>query len=84
MWTLTHNSDFAKGFVGLLGHPEVIGGGHSYYFRRSVELDQIYAAIGQAAGVEPKVVHISTDFITAFSPSGTADGLIGSSGQQCF
>ncbi|WP_340007942.1 hypothetical protein MHH52_08675 [Paenibacillus sp. FSL K6-0276] len=25
LWTLTHNSDFAKGFVGLLGHPEAIG-----------------------------------------------------------
>jgi len=25
LWTLTHNSDFAKGFIGLLGNPHAIG-----------------------------------------------------------
>ena len=27
LWTLTHHDDFAKGFVGLLGHPRAIGDG---------------------------------------------------------
>ena len=25
LWTLTHHVDFAKAFVGLLGHPQAIG-----------------------------------------------------------
>lgn len=70
LWTLTHNSDFAKGFVGLLGHPEAIGEAIHITSDEVLNWNQIYAAIGQAAGVEPKVVHISTDFITAFSPQG--------------
>jgi nucleoside-diphosphate-sugar epimerase len=77
LWTLTHNSDFAKGFVGLLGHPDAIGEAIHITSDEVLNWNQIYAAIGRAAGVEPKVVHISTDFITAFTPSGTADGLIG-------
>lgn len=77
LWTMTHNSDFAKGFVGLLGHPEAIGEAIHITSDEVLNWNQIYAAIGQAAGMEPNVVHISTDFITAFSPKGTADGLIG-------
>src|SRR3712207_8040360 len=25
LWTITHNSDFAKGFIGLMGNPHAIG-----------------------------------------------------------
>ena len=77
LWTLTHNSDFAKGFVGLLGHPEAIGEAVHITSDEVLNWNQIYAAIGGAAGREPKVVHISTDFIAANTPPGTADGLIG-------
>ncbi len=28
LWVITHNSDFAKGFVGLLGHEQAIGHAH--------------------------------------------------------
>ncbi|NQX48433.1 SDR family oxidoreductase [Paenibacillus tritici] len=77
LWTLTHNTDFAKGFVGLLGHPEAIGEAVHITSDEVLNWNQIYAAIGAAAGREPKVVHISTDFIAANTPAGTADGLIG-------
>lgn len=77
LWTLTHNTDFAKGFVGLLGHPEVIGEAVHITSDEVLNWNQIYAAIGEAAGREPKVVHLSTDFIAANTPAGTADGLIG-------
>jgi nucleoside-diphosphate-sugar epimerase len=77
LWTLTHNSDFAKGFVGLLGLPEAIGEAIHITSDEVLNWNQIYAAIGEAAGREPKVVHISTDFIAAHTPPGTADGLIG-------
>ncbi|WP_054939784.1 SDR family oxidoreductase [Paenibacillus ihuae] len=77
LWTLTHNTDFAKGFVGLLGNPEAIGEAVHITSDESLNWNQIYAAIGVAADREPKVVHISTDFIAAYTPAGTADGLIG-------
>ncbi|MBW4085419.1 SDR family oxidoreductase [Paenibacillus sp. S150] len=77
LWTLTHNTDFAKGFIGLLGNPETIGEAVHITSDESLNWNQIYAAIGQAAGKDPQVVHISTDFIAAFAPPGTADGLIG-------
>lgn len=77
LWTLTHNTDFAKGFIGLLGNSEAIGEAIHITSDESLNWNQIYAAIGEAAGREPKVVHISTDFIAAHTPAGTADGLIG-------
>ncbi|WP_342548958.1 SDR family oxidoreductase [Paenibacillus sp. FSL P2-0089] len=77
LWTLTHNTDFAKGFVGLLGLQEAIGEAVHITSDEVLNWNQIYAAIGEAAGREPKVVHMSTDFIAANTPAGTADGLIG-------
>lgn len=77
LWTLTHNSDFAKGFVGLLGNAEALGEAVHITSDEVLNWNQIYAAIGEAAGREPKAVHISTDFIAAYTPAGTVDGLIG-------
>jgi nucleoside-diphosphate-sugar epimerase len=69
LWTITHNSDFAKGFVGLMGNPHAIG--HAFHITSDEVLtwDQIYELIGSAAGVEPKTVHVSSDFVVAFDPS---------------
>ena len=65
LWTITHNTDFAKGLVGLLGHPQAIG--HAFHITTDEVLtwDQIYRIAGEAAGVEPKLVHIPSDFIAA-------------------
>ncbi|WP_373229323.1 SDR family oxidoreductase [Cohnella sp.] len=76
LWTMTHNTDFAKGFVGLLGHPEAIGEAFHITSDEVLSWNQIYHAIGQAAGVEPNVVHISSDFIATILPD-QADGLYG-------
>ncbi|MFD1673892.1 SDR family oxidoreductase [Alicyclobacillus fodiniaquatilis] len=76
LWTMTHNTDFAKGFVGLMGNPQAIG--HAFHITSDEVLtwDQIYQAIGKAAGVAPKLVHISTDFIARCVPEKSA-GLLG-------
>jgi nucleoside-diphosphate-sugar epimerase len=69
LWTMTHNSDFAKGFVGLLGHDGSIG--HAFHITSDEVLswDQIYKATAEAAGVaSPRLVHIATDFISACLP----------------
>ncbi len=68
LWTVTHAEDFAKGFVGLLGNPKVIG--HAFHITSDEVLtwNQIYQSIGDAVGVQPKMVHIPSDFICEVSP----------------
>jgi nucleoside-diphosphate-sugar epimerase len=73
---LTHNSDFAQAFVGLLGHSQAIG--HAFHITSDEALswDQIYQITARAAGVEPKIVHIPADLISACIPD-EVGGLIG-------
>jgi nucleoside-diphosphate-sugar epimerase len=69
LWTITHNTDFAKGLVGLLGHPGAIG--HAFHITsdEAPTWNQIYEYTAEAAGVRaPKFVHIASDFITACLP----------------
>ncbi len=63
LWTITHSMDFAKGFVGLLGHQQAIG--HAFHITSDEILtwNQIYEAIALAAGSKANVVHIPSDFI---------------------
>lgn len=63
LWTLTHSDDFAKGFNGLLGHQQAIG--HSFHITSDELLtwNQIYDAVGEAAGAKPNIVHIASDYI---------------------
>ena len=66
LWTITHSEDFARGFVGLLGHQQAIG--HSFHITSDEILNwnQIYEAIGMAAGEIPDMIHIPSDFIARF------------------
>lgn len=68
LWVVTHNSDFAQGFVGLLGHAQAIG--HAFHIASDEVLtwDQIYTLTARAAGVEPQLVHIASDFLGACQP----------------
>jgi nucleoside-diphosphate-sugar epimerase len=63
LWSVTHSDDFAKGFVGLLGHQQTIG--HSFHITTDELLNwnQIYEALASAAGTELSPVHIASDFI---------------------
>lgn len=76
LWTLTHTDDFARGFVGLLGHPQAIG--HAFHITSDFVLtwNQIYEQVGAALGVNPDLVHISSEFIAEIDP-GTGAGLLG-------
>lgn len=69
LWTITHNTDFAKGLVGLLGHSGAIG--HAFHITSDEVLtwDQIYQATAEAAGVpRPRLVHVASDFLAACLP----------------
>ncbi len=76
LWTMTHNSDLAKGFVGLMGNIQAIG--HAFHITSDEVLtwDQIHGLIGAAAGVEPEIIHVASDFISAFDPE-ERGGLLG-------
>jgi nucleoside-diphosphate-sugar epimerase len=76
LWTITHNTDFAKGLVGLLGLEPAIG--HAFHITSDevMSWDQYYRITAEAAGVEPKLIHIPSDFIAACLPS-TLGGLLG-------
>ncbi|NLF38325.1 NAD-dependent epimerase/dehydratase family protein [bacterium] len=65
LWTVTHSDDFAKGFAGLLGNPQTLG--HAFHITSDEILtwNQIYSILANAAGAEPKLVHIPSDFIAA-------------------
>jgi nucleoside-diphosphate-sugar epimerase len=68
LWVVTHNTDFAKGLVGLLGHAQAIG--HAFHITSDEVLTwhQLFRIVGAAVGVEPKLVHIPSDFIIACVP----------------
>ncbi len=69
LWTITHADDFAKGFVGLIGQQRAVGQAFHITSDEILTWNQIYAAVGEAAGEEPRVVHIASDFITQCEPS---------------
>lgn len=68
LWTLTHNTDFAKGFVPLLGNPHALGSAFHITADESLTWNQIYEALAQAAGVTPRLFHVPSELIAAYDP----------------
>lgn len=69
LWTITHNSDFATGLCGLLGHPQAIGEAFHITSDEALPWNRFFALTAEAAGVkDPKFVHIASDFIIACVP----------------
>lgn len=66
LWTLTHNADFAKGFVPLLGNPRAIGDAFHITSDEWLTWNQIYELLAHAAGVTPQLVHVPSDLISAY------------------
>jgi nucleoside-diphosphate-sugar epimerase len=68
LWVLTWNGDFARGFLGLLGNRDAIGEAFHITSDEVLTWNQIYRVAGQAAGVEPQIVHVPSDLIAAYDP----------------
>jgi nucleoside-diphosphate-sugar epimerase len=66
LWTLTHGDDFAKGFVGLLGHPAAIGQTFHITSDEVLTWNQIHEIVARAAGARAELVHVPSDVIEAF------------------
>lgn len=68
VWTLTHARDFAAGLVGLLGHPGALGESVQIMGEEALTWDLIHHTVARALGVEPRIVHVPSDFIAAVDP----------------
>lgn len=69
LWQLTHNTDFAKGLLGLFGHQQAIGQAFHITTDEVLNWNQIYEATAEAAGVDKlDVVHMASDFIVECLP----------------
>lgn len=72
LWSLTHNTDFAAGLLGLFGHHAAEGQAFHITSDEVLTWNQIFQQAAEAAGVSsPKFVHIPCDFITACVPAVT-------------
>lgn len=77
LWTLTHASDFAYMFAGLLAQPAAIGEAYTITGDEVLTWDAIFAALGRAAGVDaPQLVHIASEALAREIPE-WGPGLLG-------
>jgi len=68
LWTLTHASDFAVGFVGLLDNPLAYGDTFQITSDFVYTWNEIYAILGCAAGAEPKLRYATSAAIERALP----------------
>jgi nucleoside-diphosphate-sugar epimerase len=68
LWTLTHAADFAQGLVGLLANPRAIGEDFHITGDDVWTWDGIYSVIADALGVEPRLVHVPSEFFLVGAP----------------
>jgi nucleoside-diphosphate-sugar epimerase len=68
LWVLTHHTDFAKGFVGLLGNNHAIGDVFHITSDEILTWNQIFEILAGAANAEARMVHVPSDIIAAFDP----------------
>ncbi|QHC66701.1 NAD-dependent epimerase/dehydratase family protein [Rathayibacter sp. VKM Ac-2759] len=76
LWTLTHTDDVAVGLVGLFGASAAIGEAFHITGDETPTWDQIHRALAAAAGVEARLVHVTSDAIAAADPALGA-GIVG-------
>ena len=65
IWTITHGTDFAKGLLGLFGQPGALGEDFHITSDEALTWNRIYALVGAAAGVDPNILHVPSEGITA-------------------
>ena len=65
LWTMTHNSDFAKAYVGLIGNTHAIGEAFQITNDETLTWNQIYETIARILNKPLHAVHVSSEFLTA-------------------
>jgi nucleoside-diphosphate-sugar epimerase len=65
LFTITHADDFARGFLGLLGHQQAMGETFHITSDEILTWNQIHQALAQAVGCEARIVHIPSDVLAS-------------------
>lgn len=64
LWAVTFNSDFAIGFIGLMGNRHAIGEAFQITGDEILSWDQIYKTVADALSVELRPYHVSSDLLS--------------------
>jgi len=67
LWTMTHNSDFARAFVRIADNIHAIAEAVQITSDESVTWNQIYQIIADALNVELKAIHVASEFLDVCS-----------------
>lgn len=65
LWTLTFNTDFAVGFVGLMANTHAIGEAFHITGDETLSWNQIYETIAQSLGVKLHPYHVASEFLSS-------------------
>ncbi|MBO7558768.1 MAG: SDR family oxidoreductase [Bacteroidaceae bacterium] len=68
LWTMTFNTDFANGFIGLLGNPHAIGEAFQIMSDESLTWTQIYSVVAQCLGTTLKPYYVSSAYLAEIAP----------------
>lgn len=77
LWTMTHNTDFAQGFVGLMGNAHAIGEAVQITTEDTYTWNQIYGMIADALNVRLHPYYVPSDFLDRCSPYDLRGSLLG-------
>lgn len=67
LWTLTHNTDFAKGFIGIMGNQMALSESIHITSDEVLTWNQIIETIAKVFDVKPNIIHIPTDLLCRFN-----------------
>ncbi|MCB0747593.1 MAG: NAD-dependent epimerase/dehydratase family protein, partial [Ignavibacteriae bacterium] len=76
LWTIMHAKDFAKGFIGLLGHQQTLGEAFHITSDELLTWNQIHETVAEAVGKKANIVHIPSDFLVKYDEN-LIGGLLG-------
>lgn len=65
LWTLTFNTDFAVGYISLMGNRHAIGEAFQITGDETLTWNQIYETIADALGVELKPYYVASEYLAA-------------------
>ncbi len=68
LWVVTHNTDFARGFVGLMNNPRAIGEAFHITTDEVTNWDIMYQTLAASLGAEARLIHIASDWLIDFDP----------------
>ena len=77
LWTVTHNSNFAVAFTGLIGNIHAIGEAVQITSDETLTWNQIYETTAAALGVKLNAVHVSSEFMDSCSDEDFRGNLMG-------